>query len=168
MRLTAADHLQVLDYVLENTFNNRDYWDAKNFFCIGNEVFPKNDDYLLKMALNKLQKDGYVDFIAGERYVIGQQAGEGMSVRRNFNGHIFLASGGYLGEQQRLATEQRAKNDYQERAETLATGLRDWTRILAVRTNGLKNWTRAVAIGAIGLVVWEVIHTLFFENHACP
>lgn len=168
MRLTTSEHLQVLDYVLENTLHSRDYWDAKNFFCIDNEVFPEKDEYFLKMALNKIQKDGYIDFIAGERYVTGQQAGEGMSIRRNFNGHMFLAAGGYVGEQKRLQAEESAKNAYQERAETLATGLRDWTRILAVRTNGLKNWTTAVAIGAIGLVVWEVIHTLFFENHACP
>lgn len=27
---------------------------------------PKKNEYFLKMALNKLQQDGYIDFIAGE------------------------------------------------------------------------------------------------------
>jgi hypothetical protein len=165
MRLNTSNHLQVLDYVLENTFHNRDYWDVKNFFCNNNETFPENDEYFLKMALNKIQKDGYIDFIAGERYVTGQQAGEGISIRRNFAGHLFLNDGGYIGEENRRIAEAQTRNDYQERAETLATDLRDWTRILAVRTNELKNWTMAVAIGAIGLVAWEIFHALFLEKH---
>ncbi len=58
------------------------------------EYFPNKDEYLFRMALNRLKDDGYIDFV----YVAGKQeqpftnrhAGEGMTIRRNFNGHIFL------------------------------------------------------------------------------
>lgn len=161
-RLTVNDHIQVLDYVLANTHEQRDYFHVKEFFCDNNPNFPENDEYFLKMVLNKLQKDGLIDFIriAGKvgQYVEGVEAGEGFSVRRNFDGHIFFKNGGYQGAEERKIQQETNESLYRERAETLAKRLADWTEKLANRTSSLMVATWAVAIGAIGLVIWEIFH----------
>jgi len=168
-RLTVNDHLEVLDYVLENTVEQKDYLHVKSFFCTNNDVFPEKDEYFLKMALNKLKKDNYIDFIriAGNTaiFIDEYQAGEGMSIRRNFNGHIFFKNGGYIGEERRKITASQENKDALERGEGYASGLQIWTEKLANRTAELTRWTKAVAFGAIGLVAWEIF--AFVYDHLC-
>jgi hypothetical protein len=151
---------EILDYVLTNTYEQKDYLDVKQFFCSNNENFPSGDEYYLKIVLNKLNLDGYIDFIriSGHlgQYITGHQAGEGMSIRRNFNGHLFLAKGGYEGEHiGRILNEVRVVSN--------ETDLVKWTKQLSERTRKLMVATWAVAIGAIGLVVWEVVQKIFFD-----
>ena len=37
--------------------------------------------------------------MAGIRFVEGQESSEGVTIRRNFNGDIFIAQGGYVGQE---------------------------------------------------------------------
>ena len=100
--------LEKLDYVLEKTHHQKEFLDIQKELTKDETLSV--DEHTLIMILNKLQKDGYVDFIAGERYVTGQQASEGMSIRRNFNGNSFLKSGGYVKQKQINNTELYYKN----------------------------------------------------------
>jgi hypothetical protein len=165
--MNTNDSLELLDHVLKYTYEQKDYLDVRNFFS-KDSGFPEFEEYYLVMILNKLNRDGYVDFmhkVHDKRWAFVKdiQAGEGLSIRRNFDGHLFIKDGGYIGESKRKAAEKASNTANQERTETLAKDLRDWTQLLAERTNGLKNWTRAVALGAIGLVVWEILH-FFLER----
>lgn len=158
--------LEHLNYVLENTLHDRDYWDVKEAFFRDN-VLPENDEYYLKMILNKIHRDGYIDFMTGQvnhkTYVTDREAGANMNIRRNFNGHLFLANGGYVGEHKRNQEKETNRQKYDGRMETYAKNLVTWTQNLANRTKALTDWTRVVGIGAVGLVVWEII--AFFLGH---
>ena len=162
-RLNTTHFREVLDYVLYNTAAEREYKDVKNFFCTNNSIFPDGDEYYLKMALNKLQQDRYIDFILYTEdvghFITNSQAGEGLSIRRNFNGHIFLSGGGYQWAERRLIEKEANDAASDNRAETFASDLTIWTKKLAIRTRWLMLATWAVAIGAIGLVIWEIYHS---------
>lgn len=133
--------LEKLNYVLEKTHHQRDYFHIQEDLCNDNNLSV--DKHNLNMILNKLQKDGYVDFIAGERYVTGQQAGEGITIRRNFDGDLFLSSGGYIKQAATIESSERIKNN---------------------REIHLVRGTWAVAIGAIALVLWEMYKTFCLEK----
>ncbi|MCK9403412.1 MAG: hypothetical protein M0Q26_08440 [Chitinophagaceae bacterium] len=148
-----------LNYVLEKLLHDRDYLDVKEDFFKEN-VLPEKDEHYLKMILNKLHKDGYIDFMEGEAnrktYIINREAGHNMNIRRNFNGQLFLANGGYVGEYKRKQEKETNRQLYDGRMETTAGNLAEWTKRLAIRTRYLMWATWAVAAGAIGLVVWEI------------
>jgi hypothetical protein len=176
--LTAEQSRHILDCILSNSYNFEDYFDYKNRILdilVNNNHFPDKDEYLLKMALNKLKADGYIDFVQKKegvekwQFIADLSASEGMSIRRNFNGHIFLATGGYDGEEQRRITATKENKDALTRSEGYASGLQTWTQNLANRTADLTFWTRLVAVGAIGLVLWEVV-AFAIEHHwfSCP
>jgi hypothetical protein len=159
--MDTSDPISVLDYVLTHCYEQRDYIDVRKAFC-KDELFPENDEYYLKMVLNKLNQDGYIDFIdlrEGGKvgfFLKDRQAGEGMSIRRNLNGTLFLEGKGYAGEISRKNEQLKITREYREREETLAARLAQWTESLAIQTRNLTFWTRLVAIGAIALVLWEI------------
>lgn len=101
--------LEKLDYVLSKTHHSRDYFHVWEDFSKDVELGVNQHD--LNMMLNKLQRDGYIDFIAGERYVTGQQVGEGMAVRRNFEGDLFITNGGYVKEASTIVAAEKIKNN---------------------------------------------------------
>ncbi len=164
MRLTTSDYLQTLDYVLENTVAERDYADVKKFFCQESSVFPEGDEHFLNMALNKLRLDGYIDFIEFEfnsgrhRLIENAVAGPNMSIRRNFNGHVFARAGGYQGAEFRRMQDLKDKAAYDEKMAKYSERLTTWTE-------GLTKWTRRLTIATIGvgavLLLWEVYKFLF-------
>ena len=162
-RLAITQYREVLDYVLENTLEQKDYFHVKDFFCYTNETFPEKDEYYLKMVLNQLRNDGYIDFIRwvdGDGIFVDQlQAGERLTIRRNFNGHIFSSNGGYQEQENKRKADEQAKNEAQIRSDSYAKELTVWTSRLAIRTRWLMWATWAVALGAIGLVAWEIWHT---------
>jgi hypothetical protein len=145
-KLNADQYRDVLDYILSESYHPEDYFEYKNRILpllVSNNFFKNQDEYLLRMFLNKLHQDGYIDFIAGERFVVGQQAGEGMTIRRNINGHIFLSNGGYT--QERInAVKNESRKDHREKYLLWGT------------------W--AVAFGAIALVAWEMYKTFCLEK----
>lgn len=157
-KLTPEQTRNILDFVLENSYHQEDYFDFKKrllpmLSSIG--YFSDEDEYLMKMVLNKLQKDGYVDFIriSGKvgQFVETYQAGEQMSIRRNFSGHIFIANGGYTGESQRKNAIQAHQSAYNARMETYSDSLSKWTVRLTYAT-----WTAAA--GAMGVLIWGMRH----------
>lgn len=147
--------LQKLDYVLERTHHQRDYFHV--YTDLGKDETLSINQHDLNMILNKLQRDGYVDFIAGERYVTGQQASEGLAIRRNFEGDLFIADGGYVENQRRKTDKEISEASYLERAETYAKRLSTWTE-------QLKNWTKyltyaTIIVGSV-LLLWDVLKFL--------
>jgi hypothetical protein len=168
-KLTPEQTRSILDFVLENSYHPRDYWNVQEDLLKYEEYFPNHDGYLLKMSLNQLKQDGYIDFIvingAQQIFLEGNSAGVNMTIRRNFKGHIFLANGGYKGEELRRIANADAEKAAAVRDEGYASSLATWTERLAVRTRNLMIATWGVATGAIGLVLWEIIHTLFLEGH---
>ena len=89
--------MKKLDYVLNITADPRDYFHLNEH--LGRDGYLNIDEHNLKLFLNKLKEDGYIDFRAGKRFVEGQEASEGVTIRRNFNGDIFIAQGGYVGQE---------------------------------------------------------------------
>ena len=107
-KLTPEQTRNILDFVLENAYHPEDYFDFKNKILpllITENLFLDNDEYLLQMALNQLKRDRYIDFIEEapnskiKNFNDKRSAGEQLTIRRNFAGHIFLANGGYNGEE---------------------------------------------------------------------
>lgn len=137
--------LEKLDYVLVNTGHQRNYADVINDLC--NDAVLNIDEHNLKLILNKLVEDMYIDFIYGHRFVMGEEAHDGMQIRRNFNGDLLLEQGGYVGE----ANVKRRKEEISE----LAIARTERNERLLMR------WTAAVAVGAIGLVLWEAYKYFF-------
>jgi hypothetical protein len=127
--------LQHLDYVLNGTLGEKDYFNLKETLLADNSL--PTDEHYIKMLLNKLRVDGYVDFIAGERFVTGQQVGEGMSIRQNFNGRLFLLDGGYEGKYKNEVAKITAQSAATDRAEKYAKWLTLWTKCLFFGTLAL-------------------------------
>jgi len=143
--------LEKLNYVLEKSHHQKDYLDTIKE--LEKDIMSSTDRHNIKLILNKLHRDGYLDFIAGERYITGQQASEGLSIRRNFDGDLFLDIGGYVGEENRRITRETNEKAYNDRMETYTSRLAVWTERLTYGT-----------IGAACIIVgWEIIKTFWIE-----
>jgi hypothetical protein len=154
-KLTPEQTRSILDFVLGNSYHPRDYWDFKEDLLKHHDYFPNGDEYLLKMALNKLKQDGYIDFISingtQQKFVSDYSVGENMTIRRNFNGHTFLSDGGYKGEEEKRITNESSSAAYDCRMETYSERLAVWTTRLTYAT-----W---LAGGSAALLfLWEIRH----------
>ncbi len=160
--------LKHLDFVLSHSKDERDYADVVRVLLSENSILPVDDEHYLKMILNKLHKDGYIDFLEGQAnfkiYIHNREAGNNMYVRTNFQGRLFLIDGGYEGQYNSNKTKETNLASRYERTEKNEENLVTWTENLANRTSELMNWTQWVAFGAIALVVWEII-AFALEHH---
>ena len=52
------------------------------------------------LILDKIRSDGYIDYIAGQKISNDFRASNGIYIRRNYNGTVFLQKGGYVKQEQ--------------------------------------------------------------------
>lgn len=159
-KLTSEQTRNILDFVLENSYHPEDYFDFKNKILpklISEKLFPDEDEYLLQMALNQLKRDGYIDFIDEapnnkiKNFNDKRSAGENLTIRRNFAGHIFLANGGYKEDDNRRIIAATNESAYNGRMETYSDRLATWTTRLTYAT-----WLAGAS--AALLLLWDMRH----------
>lgn len=136
-KLTPQQTIEMLDFILENSYHPKDYHDYKLMMLpklVDAKLFPDEDEPLLKMALNKLKEDGYLDFVQKKdgidqwQFISDLSAAEGMTIRRNFNGHLFVGNGGY--RQQKINAD--AENKRVEKLENENRANQTWMIWLTV------------------------------------
>lgn len=152
--LTATEHL---DIVLKFLYNDRGHSDLISIL----ERLEKEKNFLLKIdgddgvrILNKLIKDGYVEFQEVRLSYENPMTNEPIIVRRywiSFEGKIFVETGGYKEAIRKEAAQIKANET------DVLVKLRNDKRLV------IGTWV--VAIGAIALVLWEMIKTFLIECH---
>ncbi len=95
--------------------------------------------------MDKLRKDGYIDFVAGQKICNDFRASDGLEIRRNFEGTVFIEAGGYVQQAISDAKYENRKDSYERK---------------------LLYGTWGIALGAIALVFWEMYKTFVIEGHS--
>ena len=93
--------------------------------------------------------------MAGENFTTQMQAREGMTIRRNFDGDLFIESGGY--------TKQKVDRDKAIQDASLIN------QRIEKNEERLVKWTKNLFWGTLGaaiiLVSWEMVKTFCIEKH---
>lgn len=154
VKILFMTSLEKLDYVLRRTKDEWSYKDVKYSFT--QSQTDTLDTHTLNLILNKLHRDGYIDFMAGERYVTMQEASDGISIRRNFDGDLFVEAGGYSKQKSDKETIIQDSVLMNQRMERNAQDLVSWTKSL----------TAATILAAALIVGWEMVKTFWIEGHS--
>jgi len=139
--MTALVLTKELDEVLYFTSQNTTWQDVRNKF----PTIPKEQ---MRTLVRKLQRDNLVDVIRKDKKVVAYDDYAGFVnewlIRRNFDGELLVANGGYTNKEI-IDVKNEKRKDHRELHLLFGT------------------WF--VAFGAVSLVVWEMIKTFCLENH---
>lgn len=70
----------------------------------------------IDLIMDKLRDDGYIDYIAGQQKISKDlRASEGLNMRKNFNGAVFIADGGYVTKSSREKTDRELRDSRDRR-----------------------------------------------------
>lgn len=129
--------LEKLDYVLGNIRSPISNADVRN--NLGKDEKLNVNEFDFAMIINKLRRDGYIDFIENGKYANDKQFEEGVDVRRNFDGDLFVENAGYVKQSDATAIAERIKNN-RERQLSTGTVLLAIGTFLLVLTEVLIHW----------------------------
>jgi len=130
----------VLDYIKQERSYNDLYREIDSHANMRGQ-FAQDE---INLIMDKLRDDEYIDYVAGQQINKTMRASDGLNMRRNFNGTVFIAAGGYV---QKAINDAKIENQKDFRERMLLYG------------------TWAVAAGAIGLIIWEMIKTFCIEPY---
>jgi DNA-binding PadR family transcriptional regulator len=128
-----------LDAVLDclNKHRTEKHHKLEDLAPLLNEEYPSVDFGEITSILNKLEKDGYIEF--DDRMVgIADEFSKTRRVYRiTFEGRHFIENGGYVEEKKSMAARKRWEDGFVERAERNAERLNRLTLLLGIGTIGL-------------------------------
>ena len=142
--MTPSTPNEKLNFVLEYINQERPYTDLHREIDSHANMKGQFSPGEIDLIMDKLREDSYVDYVAGQKINKDMRASDGLNLRRNFNGTVFITKGGYIDKDLR---------------ESKARALRDKL------DKRLSNGTVLLAVGTFLIVAWEMIKTFCIEHH---
>jgi len=99
-----------LNFVLSQIVRQRSYNDLRREINDHANMKGQFSDGEIDLIMDKLGADGYIDYIAGQHLSTTQRASDGLEMRRNFEGIVFITEGGYVTKATRDAKIENQKD----------------------------------------------------------
>ena len=130
--MAPATPNEKLNFVLDQIKHERSYNDLYREINENANMKGQFGNDEINLIMDKLREDGYIDYVAGQKINKDMRASDGLNMRRNFNGTVFITNGGYV-EQARV---NNLNNTIQENRNANAIFFQRWiwvaTSIMAV------------------------------------